>query len=87
MAQLATLAALKPGLKPIFGARFRVGRQAAGRSLAEVGAACGVSLQAIGQFERGAQRLDLEVFTLACLACGLSVRWVLLGRGEMMDKG
>jgi transcriptional regulator with XRE-family HTH domain len=78
-------AEIKQGLKPDYCIRFQQGRKAAGISLAKVGAAAGVSLQAIGQFENGKQRLDLEVFAAACEAMKLDVRWVLFGRGEMFD--
>lgn len=66
-------------------ARFRAGRLAAGFSLARTGAAAGVSLQAIGQFEQGRQGLQLVHFVTACAAMRLDVKWVLQGVGEMFD--
>lgn len=76
---------IKQDLKPDFRTRFHDGRKAAGKSLAQVGEAAKVSLQAIGQFEKGKQRLDLEVFAAACEFLRLDVRWVLFGRGEMFE--
>lgn len=76
---------LKQDLKSDLRTRFHEGRKAAGKSLAQVGEAANVSLQAIGQFEKGKQRLDLEVFAAACEFLHLDVRWVLFGRGEMFE--
>lgn len=76
---------IKQDFKPDCRIRFHDGRKAAGKSLAQVGEAANVSLQAIGQFEKGKQRLDLEVFAAACEFLKLDVRWVLFGRGEMFE--
>ena len=85
MDELLTTYALKQNFSADYRVRFRQGRQAAGFSLRAVGEACGISLQAISQFERGAQRLDLENFVLACDVMNLNVRWVLRGLGEMFE--
>jgi transcriptional regulator with XRE-family HTH domain len=63
--------------------RFRQGRLRANFSLAQAGAAAGVSLQAIGQFELGKQSMKLDNFLKACDAMKLDVKWVLKGEGRM----
>lgn len=85
MAETIAPEEIKQDLKPDFRTRFHDGRKAAGKSLAQVGEAAKVSLQAIGQFEKGKQRLDLEVFAAACEFLHLDVRWVLFGRGQMFE--
>lgn len=78
-------AQLKHYFVALYGMRFREGRKASGVKLGSLAAQLGMSQQAILQFETGKQRLDLERFVAACDACGLSVRWVLKGLGEMWE--
>lgn len=85
-AELKKVAVLdRPDLIADVRVRFRAGRLAAGFSLASAGAAAGVSLQAIGQFEQGKQGLQLAHFVAACAAMRLNVKWVLQGEGAMFD--
>jgi transcriptional regulator with XRE-family HTH domain len=84
MVEPTTAPKLKYDLQP-YCERFREGRKAAGLSSAALGQAIGMSPQAISQFERGLQRLDLEKFVAACDAMHLNVRWVLKGLGKMFE--
>ncbi|WP_161599636.1 helix-turn-helix domain-containing protein [Hymenobacter nivis] len=85
MAEQADSSQVKQRLQEDYRLRFREGRKAAGFSQGAVGQAVGISTQAVGQFELGAQRLDLENFVAACDAMHLNVRWVLKGLGEMFE--
>lgn len=77
----------KPKPDPLAGARarFRQARLLSRRTLADTADAAGVSLQAISQFERGLNGLQLASFVAACDAMRLRVEWVLKGTGETFD--
>ena len=82
----AAPAAPAPLLRELVGAVLREERTAQGRTLADVAAACGVSLPHLSQVERGGKEPSSEVVAAICGALGLPLAELLRrAAGEPLD--